>query len=54
MPILDHFTDIFFFNFIMTHSKYKEKALTPPKKSRTTLYSPPENAKRKNPVIQII
>ena len=32
MPILDHFTDIFFFNFIMTHSKYKEKALTPPKK----------------------
>ena len=31
MPILDHFTDIFFFNFTMTHSKYKEKALTPPK-----------------------
>ena len=52
MPILDHFTDIFF-NFIMTHSKYKEKALTPPKKSRTTVY-PHENAKRKNPVIQII
>ena len=41
MPILDHFTDIFFFNFIMTHSKYKEKALTPPKKSRTTVYPPP-------------
>ena len=34
MPILDHFTDIFF-NFIMTHPKYKEKALTPPKKSTT-------------------
>ena len=37
MPILDHFTDIFF-NFIMTHPKYKEKALTPPKKSRISSF----------------
>ena len=40
MPILDYFTE-FVFNFIMTHSKYKEKALTPPKKSRTTVYPYP-------------